>query len=89
MIAEAKKIAESGRRTEAIALLEEYLKEHAEDEAALLLLGELVYAEGRMTDALNKFNGVLRLNPENRKAANYCNMINSILGYYCKDLLNP
>ena len=37
----------------------------------------------------NKFNTVLRLNPDHRKAANYVIMINNILGYYCKDMFNP
>lgn len=49
----------------------------------LLLLGELIYAEGRMPEALNKFNAVLRIRPDNQKARNYVVMINNILGYYC------
>lgn len=79
----------SGHRTEAIRLLEEWGQERMEDEALLLQWGELLYADGKMTEALNKFNAVLRLNPEHSKARNYVTMINSILGYYCKDLLNP
>lgn len=89
VIEQAKKTAAAGNRKEAIALLEKYVREHGEDEEILLCLGELVYAEGQMPAALNKFNAVLRMNPENRKAANYVNMINGILDYYCKDLLNP
>ena len=56
---------------------------------AVRLLEELLYADGKMTEALNKFNTVLRLNPDHRKAANYVIMINNILGYYCKDMFNP
>ena len=62
---------------------------HPADEEEWLLLGELLYADGKMTEALNKFNTVLRLNPDHRKAANYVVMINNILGYYCKDMFNP
>lgn len=84
-----KELLQTGRREEAIAMLEEYLQSHPKDENGILQLGELLYASGKMTEALNKFNAVLRLNSDNRKAANYKTMINSILGYYCKDLLNP
>lgn len=83
-----KALVEAGRREEAIGILDEYLKVHT-DEAMLLMLGELLYAAGRMTDALNKFNAVVRLNPLNSKAGNYVAMISNILNYYNKDLLNP
>ena len=80
---------EKGNRTEAVRLLEEWVGKHPADEEEWLLLGELLYADGKMTEALNKFNTVLRLNPDHRKAANYVIMINNILGYYCKDMFNP
>ena len=40
-------------------------------------------------DALNKFNAVLKINPVNKKAAAYVTMINDVLDFYHKDLLNP
>ena len=80
---------EKGNRTEAVRLLKEWVGKHPADEEEWLLLGELLYADGKMTEALNKFNTVLRLNPDHRKAANYVIMINNILGYYCKDMFNP
>ncbi len=83
-----KKLLDTGEKEEAIAVLEEYLKT-TEDEAMLLLLGELYYNQGRTIDALNKFNSVVQINPENRTAANYITMINNILNYYNKDLWNP
>lgn len=84
-----RQMAEEGKRTETIRLLEQRVSERKEDGEALLLLGELIYAEGRMPEALNKFNAVLRLEPDNQKARNYVTMINNILGYYCKDMFNP
>lgn len=81
-------LLKNGQRVEAIACLEEYLNTET-DEALLLQLGELLFAEGKKTEAMNKFNAVLRLNPENVKAQNYITMIRSILDYFCKDLLNP
>ncbi|MDE5638841.1 MAG: hypothetical protein K2I47_03455, partial [Odoribacter sp.] len=58
-------------------------------EENLLLLGELYYKEGKSIEALNKFNAVLQVNPENVKAAAYVIMINDVLDFYHKDLLNP
>lgn len=86
---EIKALVDAGKRQEAIRLLEICLEEQQNDENILLMLGELIYAEGRMPEALNRFNAVLRLNPENLKARNYVTMINNILGYYCKDMFNP
>ena len=47
---------EKGNRTEAVRLLEEWVGKHPADEEEWLLLGELLYADGKMTEALNKFN---------------------------------
>lgn len=60
-----------------------------EDESFLLELGELYNTAGDSIKALNLFNRVLRINPDNRKAANYVTMIKNVLNYYNKDLLNP
>lgn len=60
-----------------------------ENEALLLELGELYNTAGDSIKALNLFNRVLRINPENRKAVNYATMIKNVLNYYNKDLLNP
>lgn len=84
-----KVLLDQGQRKEAIRVLEEHLKVAGDQEKELLLLGELIYRDGDMSGALNKFNAVLRLNPENSKARNYVTMINGILGYYCKDMFNP
>lgn len=81
-------LSDAGKRREAIRELEEYVKERP-DENSLMQLAESLYAEGRITDALNRFNAVLRLNAENLKARNYVQMIRNILDYYNKDLLNP
>lgn len=82
-------LLKEGNKAGAVQMLEECGGANVADEELLLLWGELLYSEGKMTDALNKFNAVVRQNPENGKARNYVTMINNILGYYCKDLLNP
>ena len=55
----------------------------------LLELGVVYNAMGETTQAINHLNEVMRINPENTKAKAYLDMINGILDYYCKDLLNP
>jgi len=89
-IEEAKQLAKRGRREDAVAMLQQMLeKNEGERETVLLELGAVYYAMGDTTRALNHLNEVVRINPENRKAKNYLDMINGILDYYCKDLLNP
>lgn len=88
MVEKIKELQVEGKLEEAIEILEKY-PEAAMDEDLLLIWGELLYAGGKMTEALNKFNAVLRIQPANRKAENYVTMIRNILDYYNKDLLNP
>ena len=77
-----------GKIKEAIEILERELS-HWENEEKLLVLGELYYKAGRSVEPLNKFNAVLKVNPDNAKAMAYVTMINDILNFYHKDLLNP
>ena len=87
-IEDAKQLAKQGDREGAIALLRQMLEQNeGERELVLLELGVVYNAMGETTQAINHLNEVMRINPENAKA--YLEMINGILNYYCKDLLNP
>ena len=89
-IEEAKQLAKQGDREGAIAMLRQMLEQNeGERELVLLVLGEVYNAMGETTQAINHLNEVMRINPENTKAKAYLDMINGILNYYCKDLLNP
>lgn len=79
---------DSGKFPEAILELEKITVEQR-SAYELLVLGELYYKAGRTIDALNQFNAVLRLEPANKKAMTYVTMINDVLNFYHKDLLNP
>ena len=79
-IEEAKQLAKQGDREGAIAMLRQMLEQNE---------GERELAMGETTQAINHLNEVMRINPENTKAKAYLDMINGILNYYCKDLLNP
>ena len=89
-IEEAKQLAKQGDREGAIAMLRQMLEQNeGERELVLLELGVVYNAMGETTQAINHLNEVMRINPENIKAKAYLDMINGILDYYCKDLLNP
>lgn len=89
-VEEIKLIAKSGRREDAIERLSQLLGDEVCDkETVLLELGILYNSIADTTRALNCLNEVLRINPGNLKAQTYVQMINGILDYYCKDLLNP
>ena len=89
-IVDIREMAKAGRRREAVEELTKMLEEEGCDrETVLLELGVVYNAMADMTNALNCLNEVLRINPENTRAKTYVDMINSILNYYCKDLLNP
>ena len=89
-IEDAKQLAKQGDREGAIAMLRQMLEQNeGERELVLLELGVGYNAMGETTQAINHLNEVMRINPENIKAKAYLDMINGILDYYCKDLLNP
>ena len=89
-IEDAKQLAKQGDREGAIALLRQMLEQNeGERELVLLDLGVVYNAMGETTQAINHLNEVMRINSENAKAKAYLEMINGILNYYCKDLLNP
>lgn len=89
-VEEIRQMAKSGRRQESIDILSRMLDEgEGNREEVLLELGVLYNSMADTTKALNCLNEVLRMNPENTKARTYVQMINGILNYYCKDLLNP
>ena len=89
-IEDAKQLAKQGDREGAIALLRQMLEQNeGERELVLLELGVVYNAMGETTQAINHLNEVMRINPENANAKAYLEMINGILNYYCKDLLNP
>ena len=75
-IEEAKQLAKNGQRDEAIAMLLQMLENGAgERETVLLELGVVYYAKGDTTQALNHFNEVVRINPENTKAKTYLDIL--------------
>jgi len=85
------KILKENKNTEVLERLDIVWAENknSKDESLILRIGEIFNLLGRSADALNCFNAVLKLNPENKKAQSYVEMLQSIFKYYCKDLRNP
>jgi tetratricopeptide (TPR) repeat protein len=88
----ARQLNKDKRVEEAITLLQHGLEQvtsEQEREAMLLELGIVYNGVADFSQALNHFNAVLRMNPDHPCARAYVEMINGILNYYNKELLNP
>jgi tetratricopeptide (TPR) repeat protein len=91
-IEQARQLSKEKRATEAVALLHDCLERatgEREQEEILLELGTIYNGMADFPRALNHFNAVLRVNGDNTRARAYVEMINRILDYYNKELLNP
>lgn len=55
----------------------------------IFLKGEIYFKLQKWGESLNYFSLFLEQFPSNKKAESYCIMIQNILGFYNKDLLNP
>jgi tetratricopeptide (TPR) repeat protein len=88
---QARHLVKEKRVTEAIALLQHHLEQAGGEEErveAWLELGIIYNGMADFSHALNYFNAVLRIRDHSQACA-YVEMINGILNYYNKELLNP
>ncbi|MFA8436133.1 MAG: tetratricopeptide repeat protein [Marinifilaceae bacterium] len=74
---------------EAIALYKEVTELDPKHEEAFFQIGTLYYQLGQFGPALSGFYAVIDINPDNKKAQVNLDMINSIMDYHNKDLINP
>lgn len=92
LLEKARQLVKENQKARAAELIEEKLASLSDEalrEPWLLELGIIYNALGDFPRALNLFNAVLRINPGQGQARTYVTMINNILNYYNKDLLNP
>ncbi|MDR2130703.1 MAG: hypothetical protein LBP56_05995 [Odoribacteraceae bacterium] len=85
-------LVKEGRVTEAVALLQRDLEQATGEEERAEIWFELGVIYNGVADfprALNCFNAVLRVNRDHLQARAYVEMINGILNYYSRELLNP
>lgn len=91
-VEQARHLIKEKRVTEAIALLQSCLERATDEEEQVKIWFELGSIYNSIADfprALNCFNAVLHVNHDHLQARAYVEMINNVLNYYCKDLLNP
>lgn len=74
--------------SEAILILDEYIKYYPNDDEALTIRGLKYWSLNRRKEAINDYLQALKINPGSR-AKMALQYANSILDYYNKDLLNP
>lgn len=72
-----------------IASLTAAIESSPEDTSLYIQRGKACLKENNFGGALNDFNAVIRLQPDNVEAEQYISMITEILDYRCTDLLNP
>lgn len=92
VIEKARLLAKEGDKESAIRLLRDELEKAPgveQEESLLYELGVIYHGMADYRQALNCFNAVLRLNDDHKQARTQVEMINSILNYFNKDLLNP
>ena len=73
---------------EAIAVLDEYIAAHPDDDVALTVRGLRHWGASKRSLAINDFLAAIRLNPESR-AKEALKAANEVLDFYNKDLFNP
>ncbi len=72
-----------------IAILTTALEKNPKDDSLYLERGKLYHRKGQFDKALNDFTRAAALNPENREADSYIEILREIFNYRYKDLYNP
>ena len=72
---------------EALVLLEKL--DQTQNSEVLFLKGEICFKLEKWGEALNHFSFYHEQFPDNKKAVSYISMIQNILGFFHRDLLNP
>lgn len=73
---------------DAVKLLDGFIAEHPEDDAALTYRGIKNWSLGKRAEAINDYLAAIRINPES-EAKNALKATYEILDFYNKDLFNP
>jgi cytochrome c-type biogenesis protein CcmH/NrfG len=86
---EAGQLFEQNELGKAKEMLDQLILEDPVDIQFLLLRGRIFYKMQKWGDAMNDYNSVLDLEPENAEANSGLEMAKSILGYFTPDMFNP
>ncbi len=72
-----------------IGVLTEALEQNPKDDALYVERGKLFHQKGQFARAQNDFQRAAALNPDNREAESYIELIQEIFNYRYKDIYNP
>ena len=72
-----------------IGVLTEALEQNPKDDALYVERGKLFHQKGQFARAQNDFQRAAALNPNNREAESYIELIQEIFNYRYKDIYNP
>lgn len=72
-----------------IEVISEALEKNPKDEMLYLERGKLYHQKGEFHKALNDFTKAAAINPQNKEADSYIEIIQEIFSYRYKDLYNP
>jgi tetratricopeptide (TPR) repeat protein len=87
--AKAKELFDAHRIEEAQIVLNSLLVNEPEHLQAILLRGHIFFKKQNLGDAINYYEQVIELDPENKEAKTGLEMAKNILEYFTPDLLNP
>ncbi len=80
---------ENNQLADAYKILTDWLKQKPNDEQLHLWIGKIHYKKGEWGLAINAFNKVLEINPENQEAKSSADLAASIISYFTPDMFNP
>ena len=72
-----------------IAVLTEAIENNPKDDVLYVERGKLYHQKGEFHKALNDFTSAAAINPQNKEADSYIEIIQEIFAYRYKDLYNP
>jgi len=72
-----------------IGVLTEALEKNPRDDALYVERGKLYHQKGQFDRAQNDFQRAAALNPDNREAESFIEIIQEIFNYRYKDIYNP
>ena len=80
---------EKNQLDEASEVLSKLFEQNPSDEDINLWIGKIHFKKGEWGLAINAFQKVLEINPENQEAQSGAEMASDILDYFTPDMFNP
>lgn len=89
LLEEVKALFDKHGLADSLSLVKEYLVTDKNNVDALLLKARILYKLQRWGEAMNEYQAVLEIDPNNKEAKSGLEMAKGILGYFTPDMFNP